>query len=243
MANVPDTNAGLNVIRKKGITTMINMNNNDHRPLRVLVYEELKMRILKGEIAPGQRLMEVETSEELGVSRTPVREAIKKLEKEGLVVVEPRKGTYAAQISDSDLIEILEVRESLEALAAQYAVKRMKQAQKEKLNSVANKYKKAVEEGKLPAMIKFDTEFHRILVEGSNNKTLINLIEQLQELLLRFRYLYYDNAKRAEQNPPEHQRIVDAVMSGNESEAYAATMAHIGSLKEIVLEEGLGNNR
>lgn len=220
---------------------MINLDNKDHRPLRVKVYEEIKMKILKGEIAPGQRLMEVETSEELGVSRTPVREAIKKLEKEGLVVVEPRKGTYAAQISDSDLIEILEVRESLEALASQYAAKRMKAAQKEKLENVAKKYEKAVSDGKLNMMIKYDTEFHRILVEGSNNKTLISLIEQLQELLLRFRYLYYDNARRAEQNIPEHRRIVDAVVSGDENEAHAATHSHIGSLKELVLEEGLSN--
>ena len=220
---------------------MINIDRKDHRPLRVLVYEEIKMRILKGEIAPGQRLMEVETSEELGVSRTPVREAIKKLEKEGLVVIEPRKGTYAAKISDEDLIEILEVRESLEALAAQYAANRMKPQQKEKLVAVAQRYEKAVSDGKLSMMIKHDTEFHRILVEGSGNKTLISLIEQLQELLLRFRYLYYDNSKRAEQNPPEHRRIVDAVMAGDEKEAYDATMAHIGSLKELVTEEGLSN--
>jgi DNA-binding GntR family transcriptional regulator len=220
---------------------MLNIDSKDHRPLRVIVYEELKMRILKGEIAPGQRLMEVETSEELGVSRTPVREAIKKLEKEGLVVVEPRRGTYAAQISDNDLIEILEVRESLEALAAQYAAKRMKATQKEKLKSLAEKYNKAVKDGKLTMMIKYDTEFHRILAEGSNNKTLINLIDQLRELLLRFRYLYYDNTARAEKNPAEHQRIIDAIMDGDEKAAHDATLAHIGSLKEIVLEEGLGS--
>ena len=220
---------------------MLNIDSKDHRPLRVIVYEELKMRILKGEIAPGQRLMEVETSEELGVSRTPVREAIKKLEKEGLVVVEPRRGTYAAQISDNDLIEILEVRESLEALAAQYAAKRMKATQKEKLKSIAEKYNKAVKDGKLTMMIKYDTEFHRILAEGSNNKTLINLIDQLRELLLRFRYLYYDNTARAEKNPAEHQRIIDAIMDGDEKAAHDATLAHIGSLKEIVLEEVLGS--
>lgn len=220
---------------------MLNIDSKDHRPLRVIVYEELKMRILKGEIAPGQRLMEVETSEELGVSRTPVREAIKKLEKEGLVVVEPRRGTYAAQISDNDLIEILEVRESLEALAAQYAAKRMKAPQKEKLKSASEKYNKAVKDGKLTMMIKYDTEFHRILAEGSNNKTLINLIDQLRELLLRFRYLYYDNTARAEKNPAEHQRIIDAIMIGDEKAAHDATLAHIGSLKEIVLEEGLGS--
>ena len=220
---------------------MLNIDSKDHRPLRVIVYEELKMRILKGEIAPGQRLMEDETSEELGVSRTPVREAIKKLEKEGLVVVEPRRGTYAAQISDNDLIEILEVRESREALAAQYAAKRMKATQKEKLKSIAEKYNKAVKDGKLTMMIKYDTEFHRILAEGSNNKTLINLIDQLRELLLRFRYLYYDNTARAEKNPAEHQRIIDAIMDGDEKAAHDATLAHIGSLKEIVLEEGLGS--
>ena len=166
---------------------------------------------------------------------------IKKLEKEGLVVVEPRRGTYAAQISDNDLIEILEVRESLEALAAQYAAKRMKATQKEKLKSIAEKYNKAVKDGKLTMMIKYDTEFHRILAEGSNNKTLINLIDQLRELLLRFRYLYYDNTARAEKNPAEHQRIIDAIMIGDEKAAHDATLAHIGSLKEIVLEEGLGS--
>lgn len=220
---------------------MLNLENKDHRPLRVLVYDEIKMRILKGEIAPGQRLMEVETAEELGVSRTPVREAIKKLEKEGLVVIEPRKGTYAAKISAEDLIEILEVREALEALAAAYSANRMKAAQKEKLKNAAQRYEKAVNDGKFQMIIKYDTEFHKILVDGSGNRTLISLIEDLQELLLRFRYLYYDNHKRAETNPTEHKRIVDAIMASDEKEAHDATLAHIKSLKEIVIEEGLGN--
>ena len=220
---------------------MLNLDNKGHRPLRVLVYDEIKMRILKGEIAPGQRLMEVETAEELGVSRTPVREAIKKLEREGLVVIEPRKGTYAAKISAEDLIEILEVRESLEALAASYAAKRMKAAQKDKLKNAAQRYEKAVSDGKMQMIIKYDTEFHRLLVEGSENKTLISLIEDLQELLLRFRYLYYDNQTRADKNTEEHKRIVDAVMAGDEKKAHDATHQHIKSLKEIVIEEGLGN--
>ena len=75
---------------------MLSIDNKNHKSLRVLVYEEIKKQILTGVIEPGARIMEVETSEDLGVSRTPVRDAIKRLEREGLVVIEPRKGTYAS---------------------------------------------------------------------------------------------------------------------------------------------------
>ena len=75
----------------------------NHRPLRELVYEELKNRILTGDIPPGTRLMEVDLAEDLGVSRTPVREAIRKLEKENLVTIEPRKGAYASKLEIKDL--------------------------------------------------------------------------------------------------------------------------------------------
>ena len=78
---------------------MINFTLQNHKPLREIVYEELKRQIMVGEIAPGTRMMEVELAEEMGVSRTPVREAIRKLEKEGLVTIEPRRGAYASDIS------------------------------------------------------------------------------------------------------------------------------------------------
>ena len=75
---------------------MLNFDIQNHRPLREMVYEELKMQILTGTIIPGTRMMEVELAEEMGVSRTPIREAIRKLEKEGLVTIEPRRGAYAS---------------------------------------------------------------------------------------------------------------------------------------------------
>ena len=95
---------------------MLNFDIQNHRPLREMVYEELKMQILTGAIIPGTRMMEVELAEEMGVSRTPIREAIRKLEKEGLVTIEPRRGAYASQISTGDMVEILEVRQSMEGL-------------------------------------------------------------------------------------------------------------------------------
>ena len=103
---------------------MINFDLQNHRPLREIVYEELKREILVGEIAPGTRMMEIELADEMGVSRTPVREAIRKLEKEGLVTIEPRKGAYASDVSIKDMVDVLEVREDLEAMAAAMAAHR-----------------------------------------------------------------------------------------------------------------------
>ena len=104
---------------------MLNFDIQNHRPLREIVYEELKMQILTGKIVPGTRLMEVELAADMGVSRTPIREAIRKLEKEGLVTIEPRRGAYASQISVKDMVDILEVRQDMEGLAAYFASSRM----------------------------------------------------------------------------------------------------------------------
>lgn len=204
-----------------------------------MVYEELKMQILTGAIVPGTRMMEVELAEEMGVSRTPIREAIRKLEKEHLVTIEPRRGAYASMISTEDMVEILEVRQDLEGLAAFYAASRMKPEQMEELRSEHALYNEAVEKGDMQAMIHHDTRFHRIIVDSCHNKILVQMIEQLQELVLRFRYIYYDNFKRAENMPEEHEMILNAIASGDADEARAAADVHIDRLKELVITEGV----
>lgn len=218
---------------------MLNFDIQNHKPLREMVYEELKMQILKGSIIPGTRMMEVELAEEMGVSRTPIREAIRKLEKEGLVTIEPRRGAYASMISTEDMVEILEVRQDLEGLAAYFAADRMAKSQMEELRQVSNSYNEAVKEGNMEAMIKHDTRFHHIIVESCRNKILVQMIEQLQELVLRFRYIYYDNFKRAENMPEEHEAIVAAIAEGDADKARAAADIHIERLKELVIKEGV----
>ena len=218
---------------------MLNFDIQNHKPLREMVYEELKMQILKGSIIPGTRMMEVELAEEMGVSRTPIREAIRKLEKEGLVTIEPRRGAYASMISTEDMVEILEVRQDLEGLAAYFAADRMTKSQMEELKQVSNSYNEAVKEGNMEAMIKHDTRFHHIIVESCRNKILVQMIEQLQELVLRFRYIYYDNFRRAENMPEEHEAIVAAIAEGNADKARAAADIHIERLKELVIKEGV----
>ncbi|NLD19520.1 MAG: GntR family transcriptional regulator [Clostridiales bacterium] len=218
---------------------MLNFDIQNHRPLREMVYEELKMQILTGAIVPGTRMMEVELADEMGVSRTPIREAIRKLEKEGLVVIEPRRGAYASQISTEDMVEILEVRQNMEGLAAYFAASRMTPQQMSELKDVSNKYNKAVSEGSMENMIKYDTRFHRIIVESCNNKILVQMIEQLQELVLRFRYIYYDNFRRAENMPEEHLRILQAIESRDTDAARKMADVHIDRLKELVIGEGV----
>ena len=218
---------------------MLNFDIQNHRPLREMVYEELKMQILTGAIIPGTRMMEVELAEEMGVSRTPIREAIRKLEKEGLVVIEPRRGAYASQISTQDMVEILEVRENMEGLAAFFAASRMQPEEMAELKEIETKYNDAVIKGSMEDMIKYDTRFHRIIVESCNNKILVQMIEQLQELVLRFRYIYYDNFRRADNMPEEHRIIIEAIESGNAEAARDAADVHIARLKDLVIREGV----
>ena len=218
---------------------MLNFDAHSHRPLREIVYEELKMQILTGKIAPGTRMMEVELAESMGVSRTPIREAIKKLEQEGLVVIEPRKGAYASQISVKDMVDILEVRQDMEGLAAHMAAYRMTPKQMKELESISIAYNKAVEDGNMADMIRFDTDFHNLIVESCNNSILTMMINQLQELLLRFRYVYYDNIKRAEKMPSEHSMIMEAIKDGRSDAARVSAEMHIERIKDMVMNDGI----
>ena len=109
---------------------------NAYLPLRDVVFQTLRQAILKGELQPGERLMEIKLAERLGVSRTPIREAIRKLELEGLVVMVPRKGAAVANITEKDTKDVLEVRRTLEMFAVEVACERILPEQLERLKEV-----------------------------------------------------------------------------------------------------------
>jgi DNA-binding GntR family transcriptional regulator len=213
---------------------MLNFEIQSHRPLREIVYEELRSHILTGKIKPGTRMMEIELAEDMGVSRTPIREAIRKLEKEGLVVIEPRKGAYVSEISVKDMEDILEVRANLEGLAAYLAAERMTDAEKKQLNEIKEKFREAVAAGNMADMISCDTKFHRMIVDSSRNNHLIHMVEQLQELVLRFRYIYYKDFKRAEDMIPEHKSIYEEIVNGNGANARFEAFNHIDKLMDMI---------
>lgn len=216
---------------------MINFDLERHKPLRDLVYDELKMKIMLGVISPGTRMMEVELAEDMGVSRTPVREAIRKLEKEGLISIEPRKGAYASTLSSQDMVDILEVRQTMEGLAADLATARLTDQQKHELIQVSQNFNEAVESGDMEQMIALDTLFHHLIVEGTDNKLLAVMVSQLQDMVLRFRYLYFDDFRRAEKMPEEHKQILDAILAGDPIKARTAADIHIDGLKQIVMSD------
>lgn len=217
---------------------MINFDLQNHMPLRELVYEELKKQILIGRIAPGTRMMEVELADEMGVSRTPIREAIRKLEKEGLVTIEPRRGAYASRISRKDMLDTLEVRENLEGFAAGLAAERMDKEQIKELLEIAEEFAQAVNGNVIEDVIRSDEKFHKKIFEGTGNDSLIKVGLIVQENALRFRYLYYDDVSRYKNLIFEHNEIANAIVSGNAERAKTISEAHAQKLKDFV--ESLG---
>ncbi len=216
---------------------MFDLKLTNHKPLREIVFGELRNLILTGKIEPGTRMMEIELAEEMGVSRTPIREAIRKLEEEGLVVIEPRKGAYVSEVSIPDIVNILEVRENMDGFSSYLAAQRISKVGKEKLDEISTSFNDAVESGIMDDMIKYDTLFHKVIVEETNNNYLINMMEKLQELVLRFRYIYYKDFRRAEEMPNEHKIISDAIIGGDAETARMESELHIRKLKELIIEE------
>ena len=216
---------------------MINFNLQNHKPLREIVYEELKRQIMVGEIQPGTRMMEVELADEMGVSRTPVREAIRKMEKEGLVTIEPRRGAYASDISVQEMVDVLEVRQDLEGMAASLAARKITDEQKTHLRELVGQYRKAIDSGNIPEIIDQDEAFHKYIVGIGENKTLIQMVTKLQELALRFRYMYYEDFSRFRNQPTEHEHITEAIISGDSETARRLAEEHLSHLKEFVENE------
>ena len=216
---------------------MFDLSLTNHKPLREIVFGELRNLILTGKIKPGTRLMEVDLANEMGVSRTPIREAIRKLEEEGLVVIEPRKGAYVSEVSVPDIVNILEVRENMDGLSSYLAAERISEKGKLKLADVSSRFNKAVDSGDMYEMIKYDTLFHKIIVEETNNNYLVNMMDKLQELVLRFRYIYYKDFRRAEEMPYEHKIICDAIIKGDAETARSESELHIRKLKELIIKE------
>ena len=145
------------------------VNMNEYLPLRDVVFNTLRQAILKGELAPGERLMEIQLAEKLGVSRTPIREAIRKLELEGLVLMIPRKGAEVARISEKSLRDVLEVRRSLEELAIELACERMSQDELNELDQAQEDFKQAVEQGDAMSIAQTDEHYHDLIYQGTGN--------------------------------------------------------------------------
>ena len=136
------------------------VNMNEYLPLRDVVFNTLRKAILRGELKPGERLMEIQLANKLGVSRTPIREAIRKLELEGLVLMIPRKGAEVAQITEKNMRDVLEVRKALEELAVQLACEKITDEEIEEMKKAAEEFKMILKGKDITEIAEADDVFH-----------------------------------------------------------------------------------
>ncbi|RDY26184.1 GntR family transcriptional regulator [Romboutsia weinsteinii] len=217
------------------------LNLDNYKPLRDVVFENLREAILEGKLKPGQRLMEVQLAEQLGVSRTPVREAIRKLELEGLVVMLPRKGAYVANMSLKDIMDVLEIRASLEGLAAYLAAERISEDDVKKLYKIAEEFKQSTMDTDIDTLLKKDVEFHECIFKATNNKRLHQLINSLWEQVYRFRVTYISDYDSSLSIVEEHKLIADAIAKGDSELAKKYATEHIEKAEQFMLERAVSN--
>lgn len=207
-----------------------------YKPLRELVFEALREAIINGQLAPGERLMEIQLAEELGVSRTPVREAIRKLELEGLVLMVPRKGAYVATFSMRDVVEVFEIRGALEGLAAALAAERITEPELEELERHLVKSAEIIDHADLQGMVEVDTGFHQILYQASRNERLAQIINNLREQIHRFRQTSLSYPGRMKFALEEHREIVDAISARDSELARKLAQEHVENAENSMMQ-------
>lgn len=208
-----------------------------YKPLREVVAETLRDAIVNGVLSPGERLMEIQLAEELGVSRTPVREAIRKLELEGFVVMIPRRGTYVADLSIKDINEVFEIRTALDVLAAGLAVERITEDELEQLERLLVEVSDLIEQGDADRIVEADGQFHDILYRASRNDRLVGIINNLREQFTRFRSISMQYPGRIQKTVEEHRRLVEAIASRDIDLAQQIAREHMENSEHTLLQD------
>ena len=206
-------------------------------PLRDVVFNTIRRGILMGELKPGERLMEIHLANQLGVSRTPVREAIRKLELEGLATMIPRRGAEVAQITEKSMRDVLEVRKALDALAVGLACDRMTEDHKEKLLAACISFEEAVLAKDTTAIARTDVAFHDCIVEATGNVRLGQLVSNLSEQMYRYRFEYIKDVKQRVGLVEEHRQIYEALCCGDRERAVAVSAVHIDNQEKAIIRQ------
>lgn len=206
-----------------------------YKPLRELVCENIRQAIIDGTFSPGERLMEIQLADEMGVSRTPVREAIRKLELEGFVVMIPRRGTYVADISIRDITEIYEIRTCLDVLAAGLAAERITDEELEQLNAYLVEIGKHVANQDMDKIVEVDTAFHDVLYTASRNERLRTIINNLREQMTGIRGRSMSYPGRLIETMDEHRNLVDSIASRDVERAQHAARVHIENAEHTLM--------
>lgn len=208
---------------------------NEYLPLRDVVFNTLRQAILKGELKPGERLMEIALAERLGVSRTPIREAMRKLEQEGLVVMIPRRGAQVASITEKDLNDVLEVRIALENMAVEKACSRMTEEALGKLWLAAKNFERTMKDGDLVKLAEADEAFHEIIYQASDNFRLVQTLHAFKEQLYRYRVEYLKDEETRNHLVMEHDELYRAIKERDIRHAREIAFKHIENQRQAII--------
>lgn len=208
----------------------------NYKPLGEIVFEYLKNAIISGDLKPGERLMEINIATQLGVSRTPVREAIRKLEKEQFIEMVPRKGAYVSSTTLKDMMDVLEVRRLIEGFAAELAAEKMKDEGLAALYRTHRAFLKALDDNDREAMVTLDNEFHDLILSSSENLKLIEIQKSLSEQILRYRSSYFNDFTNFDELKAMHEKIYKAIEERDIKTAGEVSREHVALVEKRVVE-------
>ena len=180
--------------------------------------------------------MELQLAAKLGVSRTPIREAIRMLEQEGLAVTIPRKGAEVAKMTLKDMEDVLEVREALDELAAQIACTKMNEQQMAELIRIKDEFERNTDSSDVKLIAETDEKFHDIIYESTDNAKLVVLLNNLREQIYRYRVEYLKNKDNYPALIQEHEEIVEALKAHDKDKVTEAMHKHVMNQAKAVKE-------
>lgn len=218
------------------------LNMDAYLPLRDVVFMSLREAILKGDLKPGERLLELQLADKLGVSRTPIREAIRMLEQEGLAVTIPRRGAEVAKMTLKDMEDVLEIREALDELAVKIACVKISEEQFDMLIEKKLAFEASTQTREVKKIAEADVSFHDVIYEATGNPKLVSMLNHLREQVYRYRVEYIKNEKNHPVLIAEHEAIVEAIRERDVEKAALAMQVHVKNqavaVKEVIQKQG-----
>lgn len=209
----------------------------DRRPLREMIYETLRGEILRGEIRSGERLIEERIANRIGASRTPVREALQRIEQEGLISKLPKGGFEVNRLTPRDIEEIFGIRSVLESYAAYLATGRMTKEALSKLDRVIEDQETCLNTGDLDTFIALNTEFHEIIYKASGSRKLHEMILNLRDYLYRYRRMILNIEGMPELSLKDHKKMLALMRQGKAKQVEPLVRRHILVGQQKLLSE------
>lgn len=213
------------------------INFNQDKPIREIVYECLRENIIKGVIPVGERIVEKVFADKLNISRTPVRDALRRLEMEELVKSIPGKGIVVKKITLEEVMEIYKIRANLEVLAAVNAMENITSEEIAEIQELLDLTEQMNKEGNVKEVVRLFAEFNAKIYEASRMKRLVSMISKLSEYLQRFRDISMSENKRREKGLKEHREILNAIVEKNYNDIDEIIKRHLQFSMEIVINE------